>query len=116
MQLDIDKARVIWLLQGNRGRKKIEKDPNAEDKEKPYVCEGWNWNDLLFLVVEVYFHCNKCIIKMKEVNIKHLHYFMDILISCTFVVLYLEWCRVYNVLSKFGLFRSFIFIFKKSVC
>nr|KAG5697862.1 hypothetical protein BaRGS_017119 [Batillaria attramentaria] len=23
----------------NRGRKRIEKDPNPEDKEKPYVCE-----------------------------------------------------------------------------
>ena len=40
---------LTWLLQSNRGRKKIEKDPNAEDKEKPYVCEGWKRNDSLLL-------------------------------------------------------------------
>ena len=51
---------------------------------------------------------------MKEVNIKHLHYFMEILISCTFVVLYLEWCRVFNILSKFGLFLC-LFLFLRNL-
>ena len=35
---------------------------------------------------------------------------MEILISCTFVVLYLEWCRVFNILSKFSLFCVFLFL------
>ena len=31
---------IRMYVQGHRGRRRIEKDPNAEDKEKPYVCEG----------------------------------------------------------------------------
>jgi hypothetical protein len=39
----------ILFSQGGRGRKRIEKDPNAEDKEKPYVCEGKSPGVLAFI-------------------------------------------------------------------
>ncbi|XP_076448356.1 zinc finger protein ubi-d4 A-like [Babylonia areolata] len=38
-QLKGRKRRKKESVKSSRGRKKIEKDPNAEDKEKPYVCE-----------------------------------------------------------------------------